>query len=84
MAILAHNFGNEKIGKYCTTNNSNFATLCSNKTVKPYPTDKPNFILTVNQNQEIPNFFPNLKGPEHSAIGYVEEVAKYIRSFSCF
>lgn len=40
--------------------------------------------LTVNKNEVIPNFFPNLKGPQHSAIGYVEEVAKYIRSFSCF
>jgi hypothetical protein len=40
--------------------------------------------LTVNKGEVIPNFFPNLKGPEHSAIGYVEEVAKYMRSFNCF
>ena len=40
--------------------------------------------LTVNQSEIIPNYFPNLKGPNHSGIGYVEEVAKYIKSFNCF
>lgn len=86
LAILAHNFGNKKIGKYCTTNNSNFATLCSNQTVKPYPTDKPNFILTVNQNQEIPNFFPNLSSGAnggHTSIGYLEEVAAFMKNYNC-
>lgn len=40
--------------------------------------------LTVNQSKIIPNYFPNLKGPNHSGIGYVEEVAKYIKNFNCF
>ncbi len=40
--------------------------------------------LTVNTSDVIPNYFPNLGGPSHSAIGYVEEVAKYIKSFNCF
>jgi hypothetical protein len=40
--------------------------------------------ITVNQNDRIPNFFPNLKGPNHSAIGYVEEVSNYIKSYNCF
>jgi hypothetical protein len=39
--------------------------------------------LKVYQDKVIPNFFPNLKGPEHTAIGYVEEVAKYMKNFNC-
>jgi hypothetical protein len=40
--------------------------------------------LTVNRTEVIPNFFPNLKGAKHSAIGYVEEVANYMKSYNCF
>jgi hypothetical protein len=40
--------------------------------------------LTVNTSDVIPNYFPNLGGPNHSGIGYVEEVAKHINSFNCF
>jgi len=40
--------------------------------------------LTVNQTKIIPNYFPNLSGPNHSGIGYVEEVAKYMKSYNCF
>jgi hypothetical protein len=39
--------------------------------------------LTVKLDEVIPNFFPNLKGPGHTAIGYVEDVAKYMKQFSC-
>lgn len=41
-------------------------------------------VLTVNTSNIIPNYFPNLGGPKHSGIGYVEEVAKYISSYNCF
>jgi hypothetical protein len=47
--------------------------------LKKYPGE-----LTVNRTNIIPNYFPNLSGPGHSGIGYVEEVAKYIKSFNCF
>jgi hypothetical protein len=40
--------------------------------------------LIVNQTNIITNYFPNLSGPDHSGIGYVEEVAKYIKSYNCF
>jgi hypothetical protein len=39
--------------------------------------------LKVHQDKIIPNFFPNLKGPKHTGIGYVEEVAKYMKNFNC-
>jgi hypothetical protein len=40
--------------------------------------------LTVNQSAIMPNYFPNLQGPNHTAIGYVEEVAEYVKTFDCF
>ena len=40
--------------------------------------------LTVNQSGVIPNYFPNLGGPGHSGLGYVEEVATFMKSFNCF
>lgn len=40
--------------------------------------------LKVNQSDIIPNYFPNLKGPNHSGIGYVEEVSKFMKNFNCF
>ena len=40
--------------------------------------------LMVNQSNIVPNYFPNLSGPKHSGIGYVEEVTKYMNSFTCF
>lgn len=40
--------------------------------------------LTVKKNEVVDGFFPNLKGPKHTAIGYVEEVSKYTNSMNCF
>jgi hypothetical protein len=40
--------------------------------------------LIVNQSNVIPNYFPNLGGPGHKAIGYVEEVITHMKSFNCF
>jgi hypothetical protein len=41
-------------------------------------------VLKVNQSSPIPNYFPNLKGPNHTAIGYVEAVANNAKKFNCF
>jgi hypothetical protein len=40
--------------------------------------------LTVKKNEVVDGFFPNLKGPKHTGIGYVEEVSKYMNSMNCF
>lgn len=41
--------------------------------------------LTVNRNQVIPEYFPNLKGPtNHTAIGYLEQVVENIGTLNCF
>jgi len=39
--------------------------------------------LTVNQSEVIPNYLPNLSGPNHSGIGYVEQIAKTINKLTC-
>lgn len=40
--------------------------------------------LKVNKSKVVKGYFPNLKGPNHTSIGYVEEVTKYINQFNCF
>jgi hypothetical protein len=40
--------------------------------------------LTVNRGDILQGYFPNLKGPNHTAIGYLEEVAGYMNSMTCF
>jgi len=48
------------------------------KNLKKFPGE-----LEVKMDELIPNFFPNLKGPSHTAIGYVETVSKFMKQFSC-
>jgi len=40
--------------------------------------------LTVNTNEVLPGYFPNLKGPNHTAIGYLEEVVGNMSTLNCF
>ena len=59
--------------------NSALLQKVTDPNLKKYPGE-----LTVNKSDIIPNYFPNLKGPDHTGIGYVEEVAKYINTYNCF
>jgi len=59
--------------------NSKLLKKVTDPNLKKFPGE-----LTVNQSSIIPNYFPNLKGDVHSGIGYVEEVVKYMNSFTCF
>jgi hypothetical protein len=107
LAIIAHNMGNGKIKKYCTTNNELYTAPCDSSTYQPFKTEE-SFnqykqtsklinstsvpvnlkkfpgVLKVNQSSPIPNYMPNLKGPGHTAIGYVEAVAENAKKFNCF
>jgi hypothetical protein len=58
---------------------SNLLQKVTNPNLKKFPGE-----LTVNQSNKIPNFFPNLGGPNHTALGYVEEVSDYMKTFNCF
>jgi hypothetical protein len=40
--------------------------------------------LIVKKNEVVDGFFPNLRGPKHTGIGYVEEVNGYMNSLNCF
>jgi hypothetical protein len=40
--------------------------------------------LKVNTGDVLSGYFPNLKGPNHTAIGYLEEVTGYMNSMTCF
>jgi hypothetical protein len=79
LAILAHNMGSEKMKKYCTTSNKNYAGPCESPTYTP---KKEVGEVTVNQNDWIPGYFPNLS-MGHTAIGYVEEVVKNGNKLNC-
>ena len=48
------------------------------KNLKNFPN-----ILTVHQSDVIPNYLPNLSGPTHTGIGYVESIAKTINKLTC-
>jgi len=58
--------------------NKTLLSKVSDEKLKQFPG-----VLSVYQNNIIPNYFPNLKGPVHTAIGYVEEVNMYAKNFGC-
>lgn len=75
LAILAHNMGKGKIKKYCRTSNPNYAGPCDRKKYTP---KKSVGEVTVYQDEWIPGYFPNLEGGSHTAIGYIEEVQRWV------
>jgi hypothetical protein len=82
IAIAAYNLGASKITKYCDTNNPNIKRPCS-MAGKKTPEG-----LTVT-NKYVQNYIPNFKterwdGVNISSHGYISEVAKRIKGFSCF
>ena len=69
-------FDSEKSSNF---NDSKLLKAVSDPNLKKFPGE-----LTVNKTSLIPNFIPNLGGKHHSGIGYVEEVATFMKSFNCF
>jgi hypothetical protein len=91
IAIASYNIGVNNIVKWCTTNDKNVNAPCNspNKQYKPYPKDKPNYILTVSS-QEIKNYIPNkitekkLEGVSTNTHGYVKTVSDNMKNLPCF
>lgn len=83
LAIVSHNMG-DLIYKWCRTSDPNYAGPCTSQTFKPFPESKPQFQVTVYQNQPIPNYFPNKGSGNLTSIGYLEEVAGYMNQYNCF
>lgn len=82
MAISAHNLGPQKITKYCKTSDPKINRPCdlAGKTTSEG--------LKVS-NQYVQNYIPNFKtkrwdGVEITSQGYIIEVAKRIKEYTCF
>jgi hypothetical protein len=82
MAISAHNLGSQKITKYCKTSDPKINRPCdlAGKTTSEG--------LKVS-NQYVQNYIPNFKtkrwdGVEITSQGYIIEVAKRIKEYTCF
>jgi hypothetical protein len=90
-AIMSYNLGASKFKKqYCKTNNIDFMAPCNsqNGEYRPYPKDKPNFVLKVDTKQIIKNYVPTIKTKTGnnqyiSNTGYLKEVIGYVNKFSC-
>jgi len=83
LAIVSHNMAG-LINKWCQTNDPNYAGPCDKTEYQPFPESKPQIKLKVIQNKQIPNYFPNKGSGKLTSIGYLEEVANYIKKFNCF
>ncbi len=89
-AIMSYNLGPGRFNKsYCTTNNTEYMAPCEspNGIVKPFPKDKPDFILKVNKNQPVKNYIPTIKTETSSgyisSTGYLKEVTTRAKGFAC-
>ena len=82
--IISYNLGASKLkNRYCVTNSPNLLGPCSLKQYKPYPTSKPNMVLTVDQSRWIKNYLPNFKTGKITSHGYLKEVSETMRRFTC-
>ena len=82
MAISAHNLGAQKITKYCKTSDPKINRPCD-LVGKTTPEGLKVF------NQQVQNYIPNFKterwdGVEITSHGYILEVAKRIKEYTCF
>ena len=82
MAISAHNLGAQKITKYCKTSDPKINRPCD-LVGKTTPEGLKVF------NQHVQNYIPNFKterwdGVEITSHGYILEVAKRIKEYTCF
>jgi len=90
-AIMSYNLGPSKFTvNYCKTNSSEYMAPCqsANGIYQPFPTDNPNFKLTVYKNQVVKNYIPTIKTKTSkneyiSNTGYLKEVVGYTKTLGC-
>lgn len=89
-AIMSYNLGSGKFNKsYCTTNNVEYMAPCQSPSgiFKPFPKDRPDYILKVNVNQPVKNYVPTIKTDTGSgyisSTGYLKEVTTNAKGFAC-
>lgn len=94
LAIAAYNLGASKITKYCETSDPNIKKPCSKagqtiveqKMGQQTPPKVKSIVVT---NRHVPNYLPNFKtkrwdGVSISSHGYISEVAKRMKGYTCF
>jgi hypothetical protein len=94
LAIAAYNLGASKITKYCETSDPNIKKPCSKagqtiveqKMGQQTPPKVKSIVVT---NRHVPNYIPNFKtkrrdGVSISSHGYISEVAKRMKEYTCF
>ncbi len=94
LAIAAYNLGASKITKYCETSDPNIKKPCSKagqtiveqKMGQQTPPKVKSIVVT---NRHVPNYIPNFKtkrwdGVSISSHGYISEVAKRMKGYTCF
>jgi hypothetical protein len=89
-AIMSYNLGSSKFNKsYCTTSNIEFMAPCKNPNgvFKPFPKDKPEFVLKINVDQPVRNYIPTIRTETSegfiSSTGYLKEVTTRAKGFAC-
>ena len=94
MAISAHNLGAEKITRYCKTSDPKVNRPCSSA-IAPFSTLNGVKMGSVGKDglrvtdQYVQNYIPNFKterwdGVEITSHGYILEVAKRMKTYTCF
>jgi hypothetical protein len=95
LAIAAYNLGASKITKYCETSDPNIKKPCSmaGQTIVEQKmgqqTPKPEGKSITVTNRHVQNYIPNFKtkrwdGVSISSHGYISEVAKRMKGYTCF
>jgi hypothetical protein len=85
VSIVSYNMGYEKYNKwFCKTNNSKYLAPCDspNGLYKPYDS-KPKFILKVDKNSVVKNYFPYYIFQKLTSFGYLKEVNNFVKSKNC-
>lgn len=81
LAIVAHNMGQEKIQKYCKTNNPKYNGPCNSPNGIYEP--KNGLRVKVDKNAWVPGYFPYFESGALTSIGYTEEVVKRAKGLGC-
>lgn len=99
LAIVSHNFNPSfTMTKYCKTSHPLYMASCNEPTKKINYDPNSNLLKKITDpnlkkdpgtvkvftSDVVVNYFPNLAGPSHTAIGYLEEVVKKANTYNCF
>jgi len=83
-AIASYNTGAQKYSKtFCTTNDSKYLAPCNKETYLPFEKSRPDFVVKVNQQDQVKNYFPTYVDGKLTSTGYLREVKSRVSGFNC-